>query len=340
MQIIVYGAGTWGQECFIDYALNNEILFFVDKNSDLWDKCCSRTGVMIKSPQTLKDYPHVLVLIAVRECEGIQEYLREIGVQNIQLYVPSKKLRAYTNERMLAVNKDLMQELNEYRSLNLGAFLDTELFLPELAFLPGASSVLDYAFIRQCAQKYHCRNYLEVGTYIGESVNVVADLCEKCYSITAKLNSAYSMGPWCKALNMPDYSNRLVYKHNIIQYQCDNSQTFDFHNIKDDIDLYFIDADHSYNGVIGDTKNIFAHKNEKSIVIWHDLKNEKYITALAIKNAIGDDAWKNVFCVDTNMCAVYMPPIYQRDLPLKSCKYSDEPQELYVYDTVLRIHSK
>ena len=59
---------------------------------------------------------------------------------------------------------------------------------------------------------------------------------------------------------MPNYSGRLAYSDKIKHFYV-NSQTFDFETINDEIDLYFIDGDHSYEGVYNDTKK-FLTRNQ------------------------------------------------------------------------------
>lgn len=205
----------------------------------------------------------------------------------------------------------------------------------KLAFRPWGSGVLDYAFLRALALKYKVRKYLEIGTYIGESLKAVADICEQCYSITAPQGSPYAVIDSCKFYNLPDYTDRLANDPNVMQFYCD-SKAFNWAEAPEDIDLYFIDGDHSYKGVYCDTKNVFATKKESAIVVWHDFKNSNPTlltseVATAVKDAIGEE-FDKVFCVDNNMCGVYLPKIYQHDFQLRSLQYTEKPQALYVYD--------
>ncbi|WP_158078749.1 class I SAM-dependent methyltransferase [Clostridium puniceum] len=182
------------------------------------------------------------------------------------------------------------------------------------------------------------KNYLEIGTYIGESINVISDICDVCYSITAPIDAPYSMKNWCKDANIPDYSERLATSKNIRHYYCD-SKTFDFSSIDEKIDVYFIDGDHSYYGVYHDTKNIFENKNEDSFVIGHDFKRQGAVfnedVILAVKNVLKQE-FDNVFVTNNNICGIYIPKKYQKDFPLKKLGYSEEREELYTYDTSIR----
>lgn len=180
--------------------------------------------------------------------------------------------------------------------------------------------------------------YLEIGTYIGESINVVSTVCKECHFITASDESPWANKAFCKALNIPDYGNRLVYADNIIPHYVMDSKTFDFSSIQA-ADLYFIDADHSYNGVYHDTKNVFTHKKEDSIVIWHDITNDSGHSGgvLAVRDAIGREKFENFYIVDNNACGIYIPPKYRRLFSMRQFFYSEEPQDLWAYDTQINV---
>ena len=83
-----------------------------------------------------------------------------------------------------------MNELKENRSICLGEFLQDcvrdwqSIPLKEMVLLCwGDSMPLDYAFIYSIARRYNCRKYLEIGTYIGESINVLTDICDELQKI-------------------------------------------------------------------------------------------------------------------------------------------------------------
>lgn len=46
----------------------------------------------------------------------------------------------------------------------------------ELTFFAGGSQILDYVFLKTIALISNAKEYLEVGTYIGESINVMSEL--------------------------------------------------------------------------------------------------------------------------------------------------------------------
>lgn len=233
----------------------------------------------------------------------------------------------------------IVEELNKVRSLDLGLFLsknNSEIFLPNLTFIKGGSGTLDYAFLKACALYFNSKTYLEVGTYIGESINIISDVCEKCYSVTAGKDSPYYMRDWCKNENIPDYSDYLTTASNIYHCYCRDSKEFNYDCIDEKIDLFFIDGDHSYTGVKTDTEKIWNKSKGDSIIIWHDFKTDG-VTAVAkaVYDVLGEDNFQNVFCVDNNICGIYIPEHLQKDLDLNSVEFREKPQTLWTYNTKL-----
>ena len=196
---------------------------------------------------------------------------------------------------------------------------------------------MDYAFLLILAKKLNLKTYLEIGTYIGTSINIMSSICERCYGITAPIGATYSMREWCRARNIPDYSSALTQKDNIRMFYA-NSREFDFSLINDDIDLFFIDGDHSYNGVFCDTINIFKIKKESAIVVWHDFsqKDNGDDVILAVKDAIGNE-FDNVYVTDNNICGIYLPEQLKNIFPKTVREFKDsQNQELYVYDVEIK----
>lgn len=326
-QVIIYGAGNTGKGAYYLLKTKYECLFFVDSDSSKWGEKID--GLEIQSPTILKDIKDVTVIIASIFWREIAESLSKYNLSRVCIFRSSVDC---------VLTEDIKKELNK-RTIELGAFIkaERELFCKELTFMPGGSGVLDYAFLKILAERFRCKTYLEIGTYIGESINVLTDCCEKLYSITAPMESWYSMREWCRAAEIPDYSERLTYSDKITHFFSD-SKEFDYNQIDKVIDLYFIDGDHSYSGVYADTKNIFERKKEDAIVVWHDFRkggftyNEDVICA--VKDVLGS-AFQNVYVTDRNMCGVYLPEKIQKNFILKEMKY-EENAELYTYDVVLK----
>ena len=328
--IVIWGAGNWGRLAYWYYKDKGNILFYVDIAPNKLGKNVPWCDLQVRPIEDLKRHQNATVIVAVSKNEGIEGILTELGITDKILFSPNM---------LYLRNTSIMSELNKKRSINLGGFLQSVGKIKlKLTFGCWGSGPLDYAFIRALAMKYKAKKYLEIGTYIGESLKTVTDICDQCYSITAPKGAPYAMTNLCKSSNFPDYTDRLANDSNVTHFYCDSTE-FDWNQVPRDIDLYFIDGDHSYKGVYCDTKNVFAHKKEDAIVVWHDFKNANpsVITsevATAVKDAIGGE-FDNVYCVDHNMCGVYLPPKYQEDFSLRSCKYTEEPQILYYYEAEL-----
>lgn len=329
-EIIIYGCGKVGKFAY-DYLKNDcNILFFVDKN-----KCGEKfKEINIFSPQKLLEYQNIKIIIAsdLYYYEMLEE-IKNLGITNpdIELF-------------QIELTKTLPREIElklDKKTIDLGEFLynkKVELKCKELTFLGGSSGILDYVFLKEIAYISKTEEYLEVGTYIGESINILTDCCKKLYSVTAPIGSEYSMRPWCKNYKIADHSDKLAYNKKIVHYY-EDSKKFDFSKHADTIDLYFIDGDHSYQGVYSDTKNIFKNKKEDSIVVWHDFKiprnqyNAEVVTA--VYDALQED-FDNVYVVDNNLCGIYIPNHRIKEFNFMLCerKYI-ENAPLYTYDVVL-----
>lgn len=287
-------------------------------------------GLPIKSPEALKRLRNVKVIIASIFWKEILETIKNIEI-DILIYMPMLRDNDLKYEHII-------EELNK-RTIDLGAFMkkEKEIVCKELTFTTGDSTVLDYAFLKVLAERYGCKSYLEIGTYIGESINILTDCCEKLYSVTAPINGQYSMSRFCQRWNVPDYSERLTYNKKITHFFTD-SKLFDFSHIEDEIDLYFIDGDHSYSGVYADTKNIFNIRKDNSIVVWHDFREDGFAYNVevisAVKDALGN-RFENVYVTNCNLCGVYLPDDYIQDFKMRELKY-EENAELYTYDVVLK----
>ncbi len=346
--IIICGAGTRGNFAYWDLFQNYDVVAFVDIKNDM-QLMTLRTGVPFYPIEALKNVSRLVSIVVAEDDESeraqVIEILDQMGFENIFLYDPLEYMNEKFVESLMIQRRDaVINELLENRSIDLGRFLSTfeKISLKEMTLRCwGDSLPLDYAFICSIARRYNCRKYLEIGTYIGESINILTDICDELHSVTPPPGSKNSMKDFCINTNVPDYSERLTYSPKIIHHYCDDSKTFDFNTIPRDIDLYFIDGDHSFHGVYIDTKNIFAHRRKDSIVIWHDFKNViptfTNEIAWAVKSAIGEEEFKNVFCVDTNMCGIYLPKEFQKDFAFRKYEYTEEPQDLYCYNLKLEV---
>jgi hypothetical protein len=234
--------------------------------------------------------------------EEIAKQLNSMGINNFKVFnfllqdCPTKGTEA--------------KESREYniRFLDLGAFLSSihsDIRIEDMTFLAGGSGLLDYIFLKAVMIKLGLKTYLEIGTWMGESIVAVSEVAEKCYSISLPDDDK----------KVVDYFKDILNKSNFSRYFYGDSKTFDFSIIKDKVDLVFIDGDHSYEGVRKDTENIFNFVDiENTIVVWHDFKDirNKFIepTVQAIFDALPANLHNKIYAADANYCGVYIPDRY------------------------------
>lgn len=332
-KIIIYGAGKTGERAYENLRNSKRILFFVDKDCQKQGsgKC---KGLDVYPPDKLSEYINTKVVIASAHYIEILNEIQTFSLNDISIF----------QEHLLrVVNADVQEQLN-HRTIDLGSLLfkQKSMNVGELTFIPGGSGVLDYVLIKIIAKMFEKKTYLEIGTYIGESINIMSEVCEKLYSVTAPIDSNYGMRNWCKCCNIPHHSGKLVDSARVITFYTD-SKKFDFSRVGGEVDIYFVDGDHSYSGVFHDTRNIFLNRKDDSIIIWHDFKGSRHEyngeVVSAVRDAIGEE-FRNVFVFNNNICGIYLPEQYQGCFGLREEKY-EENSPLYTYEiNISRISKK
>lgn len=319
-KIVIFGAGTLGKSAYQYYKESHEICFFADNNEDLVGTEIDGVKIILGS-NIAEIYPSInKVIVASYFKEEIINQLYSAGIDAIEIY---------------SVNIESNVSKNMFKTINLGGFLfGNTSELKSLTFMYGTSTVLDYAFLINIANRISAKNYLEIGTFVGESIYNIADYVEHCFSVSLPDDEPI-MTTMFRNIGKNNFSRFLANKKSNITLFKEDSKVFDFKKIDVDIDLVFIDGDHSLNGVKLDTENIFSIINvESTIVVWHDFKNNdgRYNLDVvnAIKLALKEELLANVFSVDFNMCGIYIPNKYLNKFSLEL-----NPDELYTYDVVL-----
>jgi hypothetical protein len=107
--------------------------------------------------------------------------------------------------------------------------------------------------------------------------------------------------------------------------------TFDFSSLGKKYDLIFVDGDHTYEGVLSDTRNVFGlRKGPESVIVWHDyaLTPDRFrpSVAAAILDGVPREYHKNLFHVSNTLCAVYMENCH---LPTSMAAFPTRPNKSF-----------
>jgi predicted O-methyltransferase YrrM len=203
-------------------------------------------------------------------------------------------------------------------------FPDFKETLGTFAFLDGGSSPLDLSIIRGLCKTVPNCTFFEIGTCRGESVANVADVCSKCYTMDL---APEQFADKIEGSTMGYFSKNIK---NVTQLIGD-STTFDYAGMNQKFDVIFIDGDHHYESVKGDTENVFKYLvHENSIVIWHDYatdtiypRNEVFA---GILDGVPADLHKNLYHVSNSICAVYI----NKKLPTVTLSESRIPNKKFI----------
>ena len=151
---------------------------------------------------------------------------------------------------------------------DIGQFARIDEKIDNYTYLDGTSRPIDIAFLMAVAKNYTDCNYLEIGSWRGESLFNVSTVSQRCTSISLSKEEMIRIGMSEKAAELQRFFSKG--KNNIEHIEA-NSLQYDFENLKEKFDVIFIDGDHSYKGVKSDTENAFKLlRNEDSVIVWHD----------------------------------------------------------------------
>ncbi len=253
----------------------------------------------------------------------------------------------FTNDVNIHKSQKLMEELyNEGKVISVGKFLEMVLdefpMQVELSFVSGTAFPLNYFIIKGLCMKFQLNVYLEIGSYIGESIYNVSDVCGECISITAPVGSPWSMKGYCDQYRIKDYSNCMVNTEKVQQYLT-NSQKFNFNKIKKHPDIILIDGEGTYNGVKKDTFNIKQIKSRDTIVLWQLVKRNPssrvaYRDILAaVRKCLTKEEWNRFYVFDNATFGILIPDKYIAKM--KECLLCNQ-NILYTYSLNVLVNER
>ncbi|MEI6122607.1 MAG: class I SAM-dependent methyltransferase [Bacteroidota bacterium] len=192
-------------------------------------------------------------------------------------------------------------------TVSIDHFIDKEEDIFPYSFLEGSSLPTDFTLLKSICKKNLVEDYLEIGTWRGESVANVAPYVKNCYSINLPDNDMRKLGFGEDYVGMHRYFSKDML--NITHIQA-NSQTFDFSLLNKKFDLIFLDGDHHTESITNDTRNAFQLlKDDNSMIVWHDYGMGTETTRFSVLAGILDGCTpeniKYLYKVSHSLCAIY-----------------------------------
>ncbi|HOO99618.1 MAG TPA: class I SAM-dependent methyltransferase [Bacteroidales bacterium] len=175
-------------------------------------------------------------------------------------------------------------------------------------YLDGTSLPVDIMLLKSLARQYERCAYLEIGSWRGESLSNIYEVTDDCTSVTLSEAEMLQIG---KNINYAKVHGIFTKNLKDLKTIEQNSRSFDFGSLNRKFDLIFIDGDHSYEGVLNDTrKTLSLRRNSKSVIVWHDygMSTEmvRYSVLAGILDGIPKELHQNLYHVSNTLCAVYI----------------------------------
>lgn len=190
---------------------------------------------------------------------------------------------------------------------DIAEFISDEEKITPYSFLEGSSLPTDFALLRGICTKNKVEDYLEIGTWRGESVANVAPLVKNCFSVNLPDKEMQQLGMDEKYIGMHRFFSKEI--KNVTHIQA-NSKSFDFASLNKKFDLIFLDGDHHTEAIISDTINAFSLlKDENSVIVWHDYglgtETPRFNVLAGILDGCPPEKIKYIYHVSNTLCAVY-----------------------------------
>lgn len=195
----------------------------------------------------------------------------------------------------------------QFLTVDINNFLTNKIEINHYTFLDGSSLLTDLALLKSLAACYINCDYLEIGTWRGESILNVLDTGANCTSINLSPQDIIAMGLNEKYAHL---HGCLISDKTRIKSVYANSLTFDFSSLNQKYDLIFVDGDHTYDAVKSDSSKVFELlKDENSIIVWHDYgynpETPRHSVIAAILDGLPAKAHPYLYHVSNTICAIY-----------------------------------
>lgn len=215
-------------------------------------------------------------------------------------------------------NYNLAEGLNV---ISIENFIPNEgIIISPFASLDGGSNISDLALIKSICLKNMAQDYLEIGTWRGESVAVVSEIVQNCYTVNISNDEIIKAGYSEDYAKMHCFFSHKLQNVNHIRA---NSLNFNFNSLNKKFDVIFIDGDHHYENIVKDTKTAFSLlKNENSVIIWHDYayspETPRFEVLAGILDGSPADKISGIYHVSNTICAIYSNKNFDKIIPSKN----------------------
>lgn len=142
------------------------------------------------------------------------------------------------------------------------------------------------------------RRVLEIGTMVGKTaVNIAHNLPEDGHVYTLDLpeqRCKHDLGKYVR--ENEDVSHKIT-------LLCGDSREFDFSPYYDDVDLMFIDGNHTYEYVLSDSENAVRCVRSGGFIVWHDFDYTQLASTTAIIEVCNEHGLC-LACIDSTKLAI------------------------------------
>lgn len=198
--------------------------------------------------------------------------------------------------------------IEQLKTVDINTFLtERKGGIENYTFLDGSSLITDLVLLRSIAHSLPNCEYLEIGTWRGESIINVAKEAKHCTSINLSPDDIVKLG---YDKQYADLHNCLIKNATNITQVYANSLSFDFHTLNKKFDLIFVDGDHNYESVKSDSAKVFELlRNDDSMIVWHDSgfnpETPRHSVIAGILDGMPIETHANIYHVSNSICAIY-----------------------------------
>ena len=195
-------------------------------------------------------------------------------------------------------------------------------------YLDGTSLPIDIMLLKSLARTFANCAYLEIGSWRGESISNIYEITGDCTALTLSDAEMQAIGKSDDYAKVHGLFSKNLKNLKTIEH---NSRTFDFGSLNKKFDLLFIDGDHSYEGVLSDTKNTLPlRKDINSVIVWHDygISTElvRHSVLAGILDGVPREHHKHLYHVSNTLCAVY---IMNRNFSTTYTRFPSKPDKIF-----------